>query len=188
MPRARPLIQSITPRLARPCSQDAWFRDFAKAYAKLLALGCPTAAQPTFKKRDESSKEKAAAEFRELAMHGSVLPARRLYEKGVDVHGLESTSDRSALHKAAFWGHIQMVRFLVRDAKLAMDVQDKAGDTPLHDAARFGHAAVAAELVACGASTALVNAAGQTAAEVADDHGYTEVAAIIRAGKPRSKL
>lgn len=40
-------------------------------------------------------------------------------------------SGRNALHKAAFWGHNDMVKFLL-EQKLNPNQQDNYGDTPLH--------------------------------------------------------
>jgi hypothetical protein len=59
-----------------------------------------------------------------------------------DVHALEPSSGRSALHKAAFWGHTGMTCYLLHELGLAVDAIDFNGDTPLHDAVRFGNAEV----------------------------------------------
>ena len=73
------------------------------------------------------------------AMHGSVFLAREVHAAGnLDVHAVESSSGRTALHKAAFWGHIEMTDFLTKECKLNVNATDNAGDTALHDAARFG--------------------------------------------------
>lgn len=40
-------------------------------------------------------------------------------------------SGRNALHKAAFWGHNEMVKFLL-EQKINPNQQDNYGDTPLH--------------------------------------------------------
>ena len=53
------------------------------------------------------------------------------------MHALESSSGRSALHKAAYWGHEQLTQVLLKDYKLDANVQDNDGDSALHDAARF---------------------------------------------------
>jgi len=162
--------------------QALWFQDFANAYGKLLALGCPAACDPSREqKQGESARDKASADFRELAMHGSVGPAKKLVSSGeADPHQLEATSGRSALHKAAFWGHIEMTRFLVKEAKLDLNVQDIFGDTALHDAAKFGHEAVAKILLEGGAKTTLKNKAGRDPLAVATEHNKPKVVALLQ--------
>jgi len=125
--------------------EAAFFRDFAAAFAKLLALGAPEAPPKV-----ETERDKLSADFREAAMHGSLPTCQRLAPM-VDVHALEKSSSRSALHKAAFWGHDLTVRFLVNDCKLNINAQDFNGDTPLHDAVRFDHPAVVQFLLGAGA-------------------------------------
>jgi len=164
--------------------QDAFFRDFASAFAKLMSLGCPFSCDPTkveSKAPEESPKDKASAEFRELAMHGSVGPAQKLVSSGLaDPHQLEATSGRSALHKAAFWGHIKMAQYLVNEVKINLDVQDVYGDTALHDCAKFGHDAVVKLLVDAGAKR-LKNKAGMDPLAVAKHHNKPKVVAVLEA-------
>lgn len=89
--------------------QELFFKDFALAYAKLISLGCPAICDP-FKTAPGTNaatakSDELAAKFREYAMHGSVYAARQMLKQGgFDVHALEATSGRTALHKAAFWG------------------------------------------------------------------------------------
>jgi len=187
--RTDPKFRAIAEVYAK--DQEAFFRDFAVAYAKLMCLGAPPRCNPFAPEPDRTEKDKASAEFRELAMHGSVLPCKRLKEQGVaDVHQLEATSGRSALHKAAFWGHNDMVRFLVHECKLNLNVQDVFGDTALHDAAKFGHEVTAGILVDAGADMGLKNKAGLDPRAVAVEHGHGRIVALIdnRLKKGRSKL
>jgi len=167
--------------------QARFFKDFAEAYGKLLSLGCPEQCQPHYVPRSESAKDKASAEFRELAMHGSVLPAKKLVSQGnIDVHQVESTSGRTALHKAAFWGHTEMINFLAKECKINVNVQDYDGDTALHDASKFGHAKVAAALIAAGTDITLKNKRGLDALAVATEHGKGQIVDLLKSR--RSKL
>jgi len=171
--------------------QARFFKDFADAYGKLLALGCPNHCHPHWTPPAETAKDKASAEFRELAMHGSVLPAKKLVKEGlVDVHQLEATSGRSALHKAAFWGHNEMVKYLTSECKLNVNVQDNDGDTALHDAAKFGHTTVAQLLVDAGTDITLKNREGRDALAVATEHQKTKIVELLKkaGGSRRSKL
>lgn len=171
--------------------QSVFFKDFANAFAKLLALGCPAQCDP-FRPPiiSQTEKDKFSAEFRELAMHGSVDPAR-LIAPHADVHQLEHTSGRSALHKAAFWGHNEMVGYLVNELKLNPNQADFYGDTPLHDAAKFGHNVVAEILLKGGACPFHKNNEGKTPLDLAILHGKGNVISLINAAisdKSRARL
>lgn len=159
---------------------EAFRRDFADVYGRLMALGCPAHAAPGAPAPEKSDEEKASAEFREHAMHGSVHLAKALIGKA-NPHALEATSGRSALHKAAFWGHDDMTAFLIEEAKIDVNLQDHDGDSALHDAAKFGHVNVTKALLAAGSDVTLTNKAGQDAYTVANEHGHTAVADLIAA-------
>jgi ankyrin repeat protein len=62
--------------------------------------------------------------------------APQVVAQGANVHALEVTSGRSAVHKAAFWGHVDLVHYLTATLKICPNTQDSAGDTALHDAAK----------------------------------------------------
>jgi ankyrin repeat protein len=106
-------------------------------------------------------------EFRDLAMHGSLERMKAVEAGGgVNVGSAEAYSRRTALHKAAFFGHAHVVEYL---CGLGADVnaQDADGDTPLHDAARFGHLPVVKALLSAGADKALTNVDRKTPAALA---------------------
>jgi len=112
-------------------------------------------------------------------MHGSLGPVKELSAKA-DVHQLEKNSGRSALHKAAFWGHIDTVLYLSHDLKLNVNQQDYNGDTPAHDAARFGHLTVVRALVENGANVGIRNHAGKTVAEVAEQYQKPDIVYYVK--------
>jgi len=168
--------------------QNAFFVDFANAFAKLLSLGCPDYCKPTRPHiTSETEEDKLSAEFRELAMHGSVHPARKI-ALHADVHQLEASSGRSALHKAAFWGHNEMVNYLVNELKLDVKVADVYGDTPLHDAAKFGHPVVADILLKAGACPFVANKNGKSPLDLAILHEKQSVVNLINTAKGPSHL
>ena len=175
--------------------EEAFFADFADAFAKLLSLGCPAPACPHLAASHGSapadSRHLASAEFREAAMHGHAIDVLRgVAAEGADVHGLERSSGRSALHKAAFWGHKDTITYLTQECKLNPNVQDYNGDTPLHDAARFGHAEVARRLLQGGADPSLRNKEGQTVLGVAEEYSKPEVVATLKRhpGRANSRI
>eukprot|EP00339_Tiarina_fusa_P018520 CAMPEP_0117024954 /NCGR_PEP_ID=MMETSP0472-20121206/18486_1 /TAXON_ID=693140 ORGANISM="Tiarina fusus, Strain LIS" /NCGR_SAMPLE_ID=MMETSP0472 /ASSEMBLY_ACC=CAM_ASM_000603 /LENGTH=403 /DNA_ID=CAMNT_0004731543 /DNA_START=34 /DNA_END=1245 /DNA_ORIENTATION=+ len=157
--------------------QNVFFADFSAAFAKLVSLGCPAECQPDFVP-EQSEQEKASASFRECCMHGSLGPVMKWAETA-DVHAVEAATSRSGLHKAAYWGHIDTVKYLVNDLKLKIDGVDNSGDTALHDAARFGHEAVAKFLVEAGADKSIKNKDGMTAADVAKEYKKDSLLAFL---------
>jgi catalase (peroxidase I) len=152
--------------------QDAFFVAFKSAYERLLSLGCPASAQPgtAASKEKVTKKEAASRELREHCMHGSLEHAQAQKAAGGDPKSVEANSGRTALHKAAFWGHDHIVPWLLGPCGVDPNVCDYAGDTALHDAARFGHSKVIELLVQGGASTSVLNHAGQTAGDVAKEN------------------
>lgn len=156
--------------------EAAFFRDFKAAYGKLLSNGCPAACVPSIPKVvDVPEVDRLSAEFRDFCMHGNLGTVKAKVKAGADVHALETHSGRSALHKAAFWGHGHTIEYLMNDCKLNPDVQDYNGDTAMHDAARFGHVGIVELLVGGGASTSLRNKDGLTAQEVGQQYEKPEV-------------
>jgi len=152
--------------------EQAFFSEFAVAFAKLLALG--TAEKCPFAKAEVDH----SAEFREQAMHGSLAKVTEIAAKA-DVKATEAGSDRTALHKAAFWGHDHLMPILIDHCGIDVNAVDYNGDTAAHDAAKFGHVKVVEALIAAKANLGLTNKAGQTVLDLAQAHGKTNVADII---------
>ena len=122
-------------------------------------------------------------------MHGSVHRVKDCVAKGGDAHAVEASSGRSALHKAAFWGHKRVAEFLTRECRVDVNAKDYAGDTALHDAARFGHNPVVEVLLATpGVDAGARNDAGQDALAVAVEYGKDATVALLRRRAPRSRL
>ncbi len=111
-------------------------------------------------------------------MHGSVDRMREL-QRQADVEGEESTSRRRALHKAAFWGHIETIKYLCRDVKVEVNAIDYNGDTALHDAARFGHKNVCEALLRAGADPKIVNKKGLDVVQLALKQDKFDIAQLI---------
>jgi ankyrin repeat protein len=152
---------------------EAFQADFASAFGKLMQNGCPekAAGGKAAASSAAGAKAKASNEFREWSMHGSHEKVVEL-SAVADTHAAEPGSGRTALHKAAFWGHDKTVDFLLKDknCRLNPDVKDYEGDTALNDAVRFGHLEVARVLLANGASKAVRNDKGQDALAIAKEY------------------
>jgi len=150
-----------------------FFKDFAESFHKLLTLGVPVATPAS-----QSDKDQLNLAYLEAAMHGSLSVVQRL-AKVCDVHCVEKSSGRTALHKAAFWGHIQVIEFLVNECKLNVNAVDFNGDTALHDAVRFGHKAVVEALLKAGTNTSIKNREGQCVLEVARKYNQAEMIQLL---------
>jgi len=156
--------------------EKLFFKEFAEYFGRLLGNGCPHASSDKKPQNFEAS-----AQFRENAMHGSVAAMGKALAAGADPNSVEGKSGRNALHKAAFWGHIQATNFLLKECKATgFNAQDYNGDTPLHDAARFGHLDVVEALVRGGADPSTKNAKGNDVFDVADDYNKPEVVALLK--------
>ena len=118
-------------------------------------------------------------------MHGHSVELMKKIAQDADVLQLEKSSGRSALHKAAFWGHEGTVCYLVHECGLDKDLQDYNGDTPLLDAVRFGHLKVVDILLKAGAKPTLKNAEGFDAFGLATEYGKDDVLKALQAGASR---
>ena len=58
-------------------------------------------------------------------MHGSMDSVMK-FARSADVHGTEKGSRRTALHKSAYWGHVDIVKYLIT-LGLRMDAKDVNG-------------------------------------------------------------
>jgi ankyrin repeat protein len=117
-------------------------------------------------------------------MHGSVEKMQAVVSAnaGVDVNAKEPHSDRTAMHKAAIFGHSHVIEYLIEsNMKANINAQDVEGDTPLHDAAKYGHTAVVQALLKAGADKSIVNHERKLAADLAKANGKDAVAAMLLA-------
>jgi hypothetical protein len=151
--------------------EKVFFDEFSAAFSKLLALGTP--ASCTHFQKTEADPTSAA--FRENAMHGSIEKVTQFHQAGADVNSFDASSGRTALHKAAYWGHDHVVGYLVANGA-NLNMVDSNGDTALHDAARFAHCEVVKALIAAGADQTVTNKSGHTALQVAVEYSSTSTA------------
>ena len=92
---------------------------------------------------------------------------------------LEGT--RTALLKASFCGHIDIVNALL-SAGANKDQASEWGWTPLNTAAYKGHIECVKSLLAAGANKDQANIHGHTPLDTAAEKGHTEIVAVLEAG------
>jgi hypothetical protein len=163
--------------------ESLFYRDFAEAFGALLARGCPDHCQPGAP-APPAPGTTPDKNFRDLAMHGSVDRMKELMSQessSVDVNSTEQFSDRTAAHKAAFFGHANVMEYL-HSLGANLEMVDADGDTPLHDAARFGHLdVVQALLEKAGVDKSVRNKDGKLPVDLALANEKHAVVALLSA-------
>jgi Peroxidase len=104
-------------------------------FSKLLAKGCPAHVQPGAEPKSTvaaATESQANKDFRDLAMHGSVERLKEIVARVDDVNAKEALSGRTAMHKAAFFGHAHAIEYIVSLSSDGVNMVDADGDTPLH--------------------------------------------------------
>lgn len=169
---------SFRPWVEKYAADEAlFFADFAKAFSKLISLGCPAHCQPSSDAKVTAPADLESAGFREHAMHGSLERMKTF--PNADPNSKEANSGRTALHKAAYWGHVEIIDYLCNERKVDLDVQDSNGDTALHDAARFGHTGCVKMLISSGAKSDVKNNEGMVAKQIAEKMAKVDTASIF---------
>ncbi|MFK8115513.1 MAG: ankyrin repeat domain-containing protein [Rubripirellula sp.] len=92
----------------------------------------------------------SADAFRMAAEKGRVEKIQEAISAGVDVDGVDGSSQFGALHLAAHEGHLPVVKLLLQN-KATVDLLGQNDLTPLHLAAYNGHTDVVALLIKSGA-------------------------------------
>jgi ankyrin repeat protein len=106
-----------------------------------------------------------------------------LLERGADPHRIVYPAwDWTPLHEAAFRGRLAILERLAAEGRNLSSITD--GTTPLHAAARMGHAPVVGWLLERGVAVDSRGRGGpwqgKTALAIAIEHDHEEVAALLR--------
>lgn len=117
----------------------------------------------------------------QAAGRGDLAEVRKLLDQGLDINQRNESEQRTPLHEAASGGYLEIATLLV-DHGAKVNLLDRHDQTPLHVAAKNGHAGMVKYL----GRKALLNpqdAQGQTPLHQAAMSGHTEtVTALIDAG------
>ncbi len=90
-----------------------------------------------------------------------------LINHGANVNITHPYNDCSALHLAAWNGHVKVVNFLLRQKDIQINVADNEGRTPLIKAAFWGYIKVVKELLKHPVDTTVKDSSGRTAFDYA---------------------
>ncbi|MBM3265484.1 MAG: ankyrin repeat domain-containing protein [candidate division Zixibacteria bacterium] len=126
-----------------------------------------------------SGEEKA---FIKAAKTGEVARLKTLFESNTHLLHARDTDDSTALHCAAWKGHLSAVTFLL-DAGAdvnARNQNDHWGDTPLHAAAHANQAAIVKKLIDHGADLHALDMHGKTPLHHTTFHKATAAARALR--------
>ncbi|KAF0683488.1 Aste57867_24464 [Aphanomyces stellatus] len=94
-------------------------------------------------------------EMLDAAKEGDLATIKRQFKKDATLVNCQGGGN-TPLHRASFWGRLDVVQFLVSKGA-SIDKINNDGDTPLHSASYKGHLEIARVLVDAGASLILRN-------------------------------
>ena len=109
---------------------------------------------------------------------GAARVLEEMMNHNVDIECVDEDG-QSLLHGAARNGYEKIARMLLNEKVLSVDVRDKCSMTPLHDASRYGKAAVAAVLLENEADASLEDHFGRTPFIVAWQYGKEDIMRML---------
>ncbi|GAV03596.1 hypothetical protein RvY_13992 [Ramazzottius varieornatus] len=130
---------------------------------------------PSFKasNRDDNEALIYNARIGNAAAVADLLGAKYRKEINLNVNHLGAMKwDRgsAALHVAAYFGHLEVVKLLLGDSNIDVDIRNSHGETPLHKAALTGRKEVVQLLADRSLSLFAVDDRGKKASDVAEDN------------------
>lgn len=153
-------------------------QDGLPAYASALGLLSETASSSAATSTVEGQ---AWPPMMLAASNGDVAALTALLaEPGIDVDQVGGKDGETALICAAREGHLDIVRLLVKQPRISLDICDTDGMNALMHAAAHDHKDVAACLLAAGAAINYVNpTTGMTPLICASGQGHLEIAKLF---------
>ena len=113
------------------------------------------------------------------AQTGDLEVVKLFITAGFSIETKNPADDFTALHTAATYGHLEVVKYLVGQGA-TVDATGKNGETPLMWAAVNGHLEVVKYLVGQGASLLAETTRGDRAKDLAEQGGFTAVATYLQ--------
>jgi len=114
----------------------------------------------------------------QYAASGDLKTVQLLVDSGVDCNKPEAINGATVLHNAAAGGHIQLVKWLLKNGA-TIDSKDKLGSTPLIWAAYHGHVDVVKYLIKNGARIGSIPHIGPSLSDASRQSGSQELRELI---------
>lgn len=127
--------------------------------------------------------------FSRFCRSGKLGKAQHMLKRGLLNHNYRGVSgtEWSALHNAAYFGHLAVVQWLVNDLEMEVNqVSETDGWTPLHCACARGHHEVGAFLLEKGASLLAFTLTGETALSLMTHFGHID--SVLALAGPQSSF
>ena len=123
-------------------------------------------------------------QFVMAAARGDVKNFNKYLAMGQELAALHSDLKYTALHAAADFGHVDIVKRLINTG-ISVNIRDaRKGQTPLHFAGQGGRAEVARMLLDAGADRTIASYKGKLPYEIADEQGNFECREILKHPPP----
>ena len=160
---------------------DPYCQDSKGITPYLLAVGNSDIIGYINEHAGEPPNQSSASIVQMLAARGNLEQLKKLHaQQGPHIMNEKDSVDQIALHTAAGYGHVNVVRYLVQECNSEVNSQDKDGHTPLHNAARGGNYTIVDYLIKeCGSDINAKDKDGHTPLHLAAHDGHLETAKVI---------
>jgi ankyrin repeat protein len=127
---------------------------------------------------NEAEQKKANDSLLRAADNGRADAVRNLIRAGAAV-GANDGYGNTPLHRAAMYGHIEVVKLLLQEHSAEVNLKNIDGYTPLHLAALIGHLEEVRVLLEHSADSNLKNAGGDTPLHYTAGKGQVEIVELF---------
>jgi ankyrin repeat protein len=158
-------------------------KDFTKAFGQLISLGCPAHCQPGAAGKLDTNKSKIGHARIRRTHEGLARQQNKQTNKKLDVNATKTYSKCTALNKAAYFGHANVIEYLIGIEGCDVNAKDANGDTPLQDAVHHGHTEAITLLLQAGANKSVQNPEGKTALDLVYAQENPDICSLLLVAK-----
>ena len=114
------------------------------------------------KSKDQINKfNDYSADIFTATMLGNLENVKWLVKKGVPADSVDQNRD-TPVHIAAAYGHLNIVKYLIKEQNIPVYIKGDNDRTPLHYAAAYGHDEIISYLLSKGADVNAINSVGES--------------------------